>query len=848
VALNGYIYLIGGCSTANCGSGNTLSATVEIAQIQSNGTLGTLSASGNSLNAQSGNFAGRLGLCVVAYNNKIYAIGGIEHVNPGGGNSYQATVVSTTQTSSTGAIGAWSTEANSMPAARAFGTCAVWHNNIYYLGGSSSTPAAASDIYVSTISSNAPGAWTTAKQTNGTTVQTLNHARWGQSGGIWGNWIYVVGGQSDFAGTYIGTTTATEQLQLNNDGTFASDTDRNITGAFSTRLMGGFVQNGVLYTFGGYTSGSTAAVATINWSQLNSSTGVPGSWSNTNIGNNAATFGLSTARGVTTAVSANGMAYVMGGCSATLVATSFIACGTFVTTTNTTEANLINNGGTGETGSFATTTALPTVSSVAGRADHMSVAYNGFLYILGGCFNYTTGACTANDNETDVEAAPINKDGTLGSWTTTGMTALPSGASLGGAVAYSGYMYVAQGLANGSPNAASNKFWRAPVSSTGTIGTWVDDATLYLPAARFDFGMAMSGAYIYVVGGCTTVGSCSGSNLKNDVYYTHVNTSQGGLGTIEAPTGPSCSGVWCSATAAVPNFTTARSSLSLTSYNGKLYLAGGFDGTSALSDVQEGPTSTSNGSISSWSYVTDASRQMRSRQAVASNGYMYFLGNEGSGTDNQYVDINSTGTLGPQQLSTGLLAAAHPHGAATQYNGFIYITGGCNLSSNTCNTIITSGTSEYAGMHSIVRTGHYSKLFTTQVDTAPSQLQINGSLSGAGSVVTLQFYSASSTNTTFGVAQLISPMIFNNFYIVQALDPGGVNVGLALNYLIKITLDDSNSGTFPDITTSSETYVNDVTLYYHANPARRMRHGKQFTNTGCNDLAPTNGCLLDTAP
>jgi hypothetical protein len=112
----------------------------------------------------------------------------------------------------------------------------------------------------------------------------------------------------------------------------------------------------------------------------------------------------------------------------------------------------------------------------------------------------------------------------------------------------------------------------------------------------------------------------------------------------------------------------------------------------------------------------------------------------------------------------------------------------------------------------------------------------------------MQFYTASSTTPTFGVAQLISPMIFQNFYIVQALDPSGTNVGIALNYLIKITLDDSNSGTFPDITTSTETYVNNVTLYYHANPGRRMRHGKQFTNTGCNDLNPSAGCLLDTAP
>ena len=106
---------------------------------------------------------------------------------------------------------------------------------------------------------------------------------------------------------------------------------------------------------------------------------------------------------------------------------------------------------------------------------------------------------------------------------------------------------------------------------------------------------------------------------------------------------------------------------------------------------------------------------------------------------------------------------------------------------------------------------------------------------------------AAAASSTFGVAQLFSPMILGNFYNVQALNSSGVNIGVATNYLLIFTLDDSNSGTFPDVTSATETYINSVTLYYHANPGRRLRHGASFSNTGCNPT-PANGCILDTAP
>ncbi len=123
---------------------------------------------------------------------------------------------------------------------------------------------------------------------------------------------------------------------------------------------------------------------------------------------------------------------------------------------------------------------------------------------------------------------------------------------------------------------------------------------------------------------------------------------------------------------------------------------------------------------------------------------------------------------------------------------------------------------------------------------------MNGALATGGSVVNTVMRTAAS-GQPLGVAQSFNPTILGNYNLLQALDASGVNVGIAFNYYIFITLDDSGSGAFPDASASNSTNVTDFTIFYHANPGRRLRHGASFTNTGCNSVA-ANGCLLDTAP
>jgi hypothetical protein len=77
-----------------------------------------------------------------------------------------------------------------------------------------------------------------------------------------------------------------------------------------------------------------------------------------------------------------------------------------------------------------------TVSLPSGRASHTSVVYNGYLYVIGG-------STYSNFYSTEVYYAPLNPNGTLGSWSST--TSLPSGRRFHTSVVYNGYLYVIGG-------------------------------------------------------------------------------------------------------------------------------------------------------------------------------------------------------------------------------------------------------------------------------------------------------------------------------------------------------------------------------------------------------------------
>ena len=113
----------------------------------------------------------------------------------------------------------------------------------------------------------------------------------------------------------------------------------------------------------------------------------------------------------------------------------------------------------------------------------------------------------------NIQSAPINSDGTLGAWVTDGiLTAVNSGYNYGKAVVTNNRVYLIAGDKDGNGGSVLT----APINSDGSLGSWSESASL--PIAMAASYVAIIKDKIYVLGG-----SVSGT-ATNKVYYTTINT------------------------------------------------------------------------------------------------------------------------------------------------------------------------------------------------------------------------------------------------------------------------------------------------------------------------------------
>ena len=179
-----------------------------------------------------------------------------------------------------------------------------------------------------------------------------------------------------------------------------------------------------------------------------------------------------------------------------------VVTGGFNGTSNTTTVlsnTLAVDGTVGASWTSISTNPLP-----ASRAHHgMVVAHPGnslapigsaFIYVIGGQANSTD---TPGGTNTVYMASVNLNTGAVGSWTTLSST-LPQ-PLLGPAVAlYNGHVYVAGGLTtNGVPSAA---VYSAPVNADGTLGSWTTSANPYPVAVAFATAFGFGGN-LYVLNG-----------------------------------------------------------------------------------------------------------------------------------------------------------------------------------------------------------------------------------------------------------------------------------------------------------------------------------------------------------
>jgi N-acetylneuraminic acid mutarotase len=302
--------------------------------------------------------------------------------------------------------------------------------------------------------------------------------------------------------------------------------------------------------------------------------GAAGPWS--------ATSQFPLARSYVEAAAFNGYVYVTGGIGPGAYYHSYAYNDVFV-------------GSLGKDGSIGAWRTL--TPSTAGGGGHRCVAYNGYLYMMGG-------RNTIGEGIRDVAVARIQDDGSLGAWAAA--TPLPptSGLSSFAAVAHDGRLYVIGGLIYSSPVADVHV---APIRADGTLGEW--SAVTSLPTATSKHDSVAYNGHLYVLGG----------DDPNPWELSRVIVA-----TINAD---GSLGAWSSTTSLPTPCVRPRA----VAYNGFLYSIGGdrFSG-GPLGDVLVAPLND-DGSVGDWSATTAISPPRRGAASIAHAGFLYAIGGTISG-------------------------------------------------------------------------------------------------------------------------------------------------------------------------------------------------------------------------
>ncbi len=650
VVYNGYLYIISGQTSPFVDQND-----IQYCPINANGSVGTCTRQTAAFTAA------REAFTSVTYNGYLYIIGGIHQTSDtacNGTASFYCTDIQYCPINANGSVGTCTQQINAYTTARRYHTSVAYNGYLYIIGGLDSGSGPLNDIQYCPINANG-SVGTCTQQTNAFTNVRSDH-----TSVVYNGYLYIIGG----TGYYDDV----QYCPINANGSVGTCTRQ--TAAFTTARAAhtSVVYNGYLYIIGGWNG--TNYYNDIQYLPIGQGRASPAT-------QQAAAY--TTVRYAHTSVAYNGYMYIIGGCSASAGACS--------TQQNDVQYLPINSDG-------SVGTSVATTSFTTARAGHTSVAYNGYLYIIGGCSaGITITSCTTylsdvqyaficDGTATGGCTAGSTNVGKVGTWSATSsfMIARQSHTS----VVYNGFIYVIGGDhtnpdkacdANFSTRCSDIEF--APINSNGTIGTWQYTynstiSTTYVPgttggftSARTSHTSVVYNGYLYIIGGDT-------SSYSNDIQYCPLNAN-GSVGT-------------CTQQAAA--FTTARYSHTSVAWGGYLYITGGWNG-GFLNDIQYCPINA-NGSVGTCTQQTAAFTTARYEHAsVAYNGYLYISGGCSGGsncsTANTLNDIQrvriaagNSGVGATTQQAAAFTSARYGH-TSIVYNGYLYIIGGC-IDNTTC--------------------------------------------------------------------------------------------------------------------------------------------------------------------
>lgn len=831
VVLNGYVYVLGGCLTNSCDGVRTANYTTYYALIGSDGSLGSWANNTSSTTANSplrwdgqatplfgsadcaaggSDQCGLAGITATVYGGYIYVLGGFD------GAAWSNAVYYMQPDASTGQQGLWTKSGNTIANASGEGGFFAYNGSLYSIGGCSGTAGIGCSTYYTQVqksvigSSGAPGAWSGTGGSPSQVQLSAGIAAFGTA--VYGGFIYLAGG----ANATNGQESFVQRARIDSSGNIVTvgaggwvKTTGNMTQ--SRRRTVATAVNGYLYVIGGHSAADLTegpngtTYGDIQIGKIDLSPGSSG---------NITTF-IQSAQGAVTkrwnpAVAfGNGFMYVTGGCTVGHPPANCTTTGTtnesfVVYNANNLGANTWNN----QTNTYSAASPNPAQTNRLGMG---AVAYNGYLYVAGGCTNFTVSTLTCNTTSNSTAYAPIIADGTLGQWSAG--PNLPAATAFGQLVGQSGYLYYIGGQTGGISNAVASVY-KSTIGASGVPGAFSATGQAVLPENRTQIAAVTYAGFIYVAGGFNNTASAN----RNSVYYSSINA----VGDITS---------WSTTS---NGFTNARRELTMVTAGAYLYIIGGYDGTNYFADVQVATPNTTSGNISSWSYAQEIPSKQASMSAVAANGYIYvFGGRNGSSSascTNQtyFTSVNGNGTVGDWQQNPSVFSTARFGAGGAYQNGYFYVMGG-----NDCSNILSSNVIQQSGQLSQAMHATYSRYIDFQTDAMPLQFYVTGANAaiGGNDVDRWKVIYKTSRGATNSWGNLTSFTLnsfgYGNAYSFTPIDGSGVNQGVAQYWQISFDIDQSQSFGFPD---ENQPTITKYDFYFSPGPGKRLRNGKTFIN------------------
>jgi len=280
------------------------------------------------------------------------------------------------------------------------------------------------------------------------------------------------------------------------------------------------------------------------------------------------------------------------------------------------------------------------------------VTYANLYAIIGDTFTNFTTSGSGKPWKQQYQINTTQSDDIIG-WTTS--TALPGNLSSSQAIVTKNRVYLLGGY-NGTTSVST--IYTAPINSDGTLGVWTTGTSL--PNALAYSQAIVTKNRVYLLGGF------DGTSPISTVYTAPINTD----GTL---------GAWTTDTSLPGNLSSSQVIVT----KNRVYLLGGYNGTTSVSTIYTAPINT-DGTLGSWTTDTSLPSARSWAKAIVTKNRVYLIGGNNSGvyTSTVYTaPINTDGTLGAWTIVTSLPITLYAAQAIVTKNR-VYILGGYTASSS----------------------------------------------------------------------------------------------------------------------------------------------------------------------